>query len=144
MKKTVKTLAFAIAIMGLTMACNNNQVDELVDSLPVIDTTPVVVEEPVVDTPAVVVEEPVAKPAPAKKATKKATPKKTEPAKKEVNDASKMTASSEKGVTVNKNGIKLVNGDKGNAAVDASKMTINTSKGTATASGEGLKIAVKN
>ena len=77
MKKNFRTIALAIAVMGLVAACNNNtQTEEVLDTV-VIDTTPVEVvidTTPVVDTP-VVAAEPVKK-APAKK---KATAKKEEP-----------------------------------------------------------------
>ena len=62
MKKNFRTLALAIAVMGLAAACNNNAPAE-----EPIDTTPV--EE-------VVVDEPVKKATPAKKQT---TAKKEEP-----------------------------------------------------------------
>ncbi|MCQ2296743.1 MAG: hypothetical protein MJZ45_05040 [Bacteroidales bacterium] len=143
MKKTFRTIAFAIAIMGLTVACNNNAAEEPVDSMPapILDT---LVEEPVIDTTPVVEEEPVA-PAPAKKApAKKKTTKKAEPAKEVKADASQMTVNTEKGITVSKSGIKLANGEKGSAKVDASGMTVNTGKTSTSVSGEGLKIAVKN
>ncbi len=144
MKKTFRTIAFAIAIMGLTVACNNNAAEEPVDSMPapILDT---LVEEPVIDTTPVVEEEPVA-PAPAKKATaKKKTTKKAEPAKEEAKvDASKMSVNDGKGITVSKSGIKVANGEKGSAKVDASGMTVNTGKTSTSVSGEGLKIAVKN
>lgn len=138
MKKTFRTIAFAIAIMGLTVACNNNAAEEPVDSMPapILDT---LVEEPVIDTTPVVEEEPVA-PAPAKKKTTK----KAEPAKEVKADASQMTVNTEKGITVSKSGIKLANGEKGSAKVDASGMTVNTGKTSTSVSGEGLKIAVKN
>ena len=68
MKKNFRIAALALAVCGLMAACNNNPKEEIVDTIPVIDTT--VVEElidtmPVVDTPAVVT------PAPAKKASAK-------------------------------------------------------------------------
>lgn len=67
MKKTVRFFAFAVAVMGLTVACHNNKpAEEVVDSI-VEDT--VVVEE-VDTTPVEEVAEEVATPAPKKPAKK--------------------------------------------------------------------------
>jgi hypothetical protein len=71
MKRNIKIAALALTAMALMAACNNNtKTEEVIDTMPVIDTT--VVEEiidsvPVVDTPEVA-------PAPAKKAAAKKTP----------------------------------------------------------------------
>jgi hypothetical protein len=77
MKKSFRTIACLIAVMGLAVACNNNnQPAEVIDTvIPPIDT---VVAEPVdtVVVEEVVAEEPV-KQAPAKK--KATTKKKEEP-----------------------------------------------------------------
>ncbi|MBR3411705.1 MAG: hypothetical protein IKG81_03350 [Bacteroidales bacterium] len=77
MRKNFRIAALALAVCGLTAACNNNAPAELVDTIVPIDT--IVVEEiidsmPVIDTP--VVEQPTVE----KKATakKKATVKKNE------------------------------------------------------------------
>lgn len=73
MKKNFRIAALALAVCGLMTACNNNAPAELVDTVIPVDTT--VVEEiidslPVVDTP--VVEQPVVtKSTPKKKATTK-------------------------------------------------------------------------
>lgn len=94
MKKTVKVLAFAFAAMALTVACNNNAPEEVIDTTPVIDTT--VVEEVIDTTP--VVEEPVVE-EPVKKATntvkKATTPKEDKTAKKK--DDGKLTLSTRNG-----------------------------------------------
>lgn len=78
MKKNIKIAALALTAMALMAACNNNtQTEELIDTMPVIDTT--VVEEiidsvPVVDTPVVAT-------APAKATKKTATKKAAEDVK---------------------------------------------------------------
>lgn len=75
MKKAIKTLAFAAAIMSLAVACGGNAEENANDT--VIDSTPVetVVEDTVATDTVVAVEEEAAKPA-AKPAAKKA-PKET-------------------------------------------------------------------
>ena len=77
MKKNFRTLALAIAVMGLAVACNNNApAEEPIDTMvPVVDS---IVEEVIDTTPVeeVVVDEPVKKATPAKKKT---TAKKEEP-----------------------------------------------------------------
>lgn len=65
MKKSFKVIALALVAMSLTVACNNNNAEEVLDSMPApiaeIDSTPVdtvaidsvpVVEEPVATTTA--------------------------------------------------------------------------------------------
>ena len=70
MKTIVRNIALAVAVMGLTVACNNNKpAEEVIDSTPVEEVVEEVVEEaPVV---AEAVEEAPAQEAPAKKATPK-------------------------------------------------------------------------
>lgn len=95
MKKTVKVLAFALAAMALTVACNNNAPEEVIDTTPVIDTT--VIDTVVADTTPVV-EEPVVE-EPVKKATtttKKATTPKEDKNAKKKNDG-KLTLSTPNG-----------------------------------------------
>ena len=105
MKKNIKIAALALTAMALMAACNNNtQTEELVDTMPVIDTT--VVEEiidtvPVVDTPAVA-------PAPAKKATAKKSP--TKKVAEEVKAVKAVTLETKKDINEIKGDLKEVKG----------------------------------
>lgn len=135
MKKNFRTLAFAFAVMGLAIACNNNATEETTDS--VIDSTPVVVEEVIDSTP--VVEEAVTPTTPKK------TAKKTEATKEEVKtpDASKVTiGDASTTVTVKKDGIKVVKGDS-KKAPDASKVTIEGNNGSVSGSGNTATMKIK-
>lgn len=138
MKKSVKILAFALAVMGLTVACNNNApTEELVDTIVPVDT---VVEEVIDSTPVeeVVVEEPV------KKATtpKKKTTKKEEPKTEVKVDASKMSVNTASGtsVSINKQGGASVSTKSGEGKVDASKMSVNTNSGSVSVGNGGVAI----
>ncbi len=118
MKKTFRTLAFAIAVMGLTVACNNNApAEELVDTIVPIDT---VVEEVIDSTPVeeVVVEEPV------KKAT---TPKKKTTTKKEEPKIGQ-NVTKEDGVTISTTGGSLKMGTKDGKL--SGEATVTTKEGT--------------
>lgn len=72
MKTIVRNIALAVAVMGLTVACNNNKpAEEVIDS-----TVEEVVEETIEEAPvevaeAVVEEAPAQQAAPAKKTTPK-------------------------------------------------------------------------
>lgn len=138
MKKSIKVLSLALAVMGLTVACNNNApVEKVIDTVVPVDT--VVVEE-VIDTlpvEEVVVEEPVKK-APAKK---KAV-KKEEPKNEVTVDASKMSVKTSTGtsVTINKQGGATVNTKNGEGKIDASKMSVKTGSTNTTVGGGGITI----
>ncbi len=138
MKKSVKILAFALAVMGLTVACNNNApAEELIDTVVPVDT---VVEEVIDSTPVeeIVVEEPV------KKATtpKKKTTKKEEPKTEVKVDASKMSVNTASGtnVTISKQGGASVSTKSGEGKVDASKMSVNTNGGSVSVGNGGVSI----
>lgn len=139
MKKSVKVLSFALAVMGLTVACNNNApAEEPIDTMvPVVDS---IVEEVIDTTPVeeVVVDEPVKKATPAKKkAAKKEAPK------NEVKvDASQMSVKTAAGtsVSINKQGGATVSTNGAKGKVDASKMSVKTSGTTTTVGGGGITI----
>lgn len=103
MKKNIKIAALALTAMALMAACNNNtKTEELIDTMPVIDTT--VVEEiidsvPVVDTPEVA-------PAPAKKAATKKTA--TKKAAEDVKTLKKATLETKKDIEEIKGDLKEV------------------------------------
>lgn len=139
MKKSVKILAFALAVMGLTVACNNNApVEELIDTVVPVDT--MVVEEVIDSTPVeeVVVEEPVKKAA----TPKKKTTKKDEPKTEVKVDASKMSVNTASGtsVSINKQGGASVSTKSGEGKVDASKMSVNTNSGSVSVGNGGVAI----
>jgi len=98
MKTIVRNIALAVAVMGLTVACNNNKpAEEVIDSTPVEEVVEEVVEEaPVV---AEAVEEAPVQAAPAKKATPKVEVKK--------DDAGVSVAAGETKVEVNEGKIEV-------------------------------------
>lgn len=124
MKKHIRNIAFAIAIMGLAVACNNNPAPEEEP----IDTIDTMVEEMVEDTtPAVVVEEPVKKAAPAKKAVKKDEPKVGE------------NITKEDGITISTSAGSLKMGAKDGKLTGETKVTTNDGTTIQTNNMGGLK-----
>lgn len=120
MKKVFRTLFFAIAVMGLATACNNNApVEEEADTLPVVveDTVVVDTAATVEEVAEVIPEEPV-----KKTATKTA-------AKKEEKKPTNVSVTKEDGVTITTGGtsIKMKKSDDGKLAGET---TITTKDGT--------------
>lgn len=107
MKKNFRIAALALGAVALMAACNNNATtDELLDTMPVIDTT--VVEEvidttPVVDTPVV-----AATPAPAKKAATKKSP--TKKIAEDVKTVKQVTLETRKDINEIKGDLKEIKG----------------------------------
>lgn len=99
MKTIVRNIALAVAVMGLTVACNNNKpAEEVIDSTPVEEVVEEVVEEAPVEVAEAVEEAPV-QAAPAKKATPKVEVKK--------DDAGVSVAAGETKVEVNEGKIEV-------------------------------------
>lgn len=113
MKKVVRTLAFAVAVMGLTVACHNNKpAEEVVDS--VVEE---VVEEVIDTTPVEEVVEEVAEATPAAQPTKKA-------AKKEVKKEEKKVDENKLSITVKKPNTETKTNEDGSVSVKAGKAKI--------------------
>ena len=105
MKRNIKIAALALTAMALMAACNNNtKTEEVIDTMPVIDTT--VVEQvidstPVVDTPQVATTQK------ATKATKKTPTKKIA---EDVKTVKKVTLDTRKDIEEIKGDLKEVQG----------------------------------
>ncbi len=86
MKKAFRLVALSALVMGLAVACNNNQPTEAVVDSVLEEQIDSIVEDISIDSALVVEEEPVATPAPEKKKTT-TTAKKTNTAVKATGDA---------------------------------------------------------